>query len=480
MTRNGGGEISQDVEALEIASFSNGQQARRGQFAVCTAIAEADFAPLHARTERSFGAIVGRLDTFEFQESEQPPMVLEKSRGKIADLAVGTVQIPLGQSENPFLDRDRTQQQLLPIHLAAAKLVPEPEESGVLSQSVAAESLHRTALGELHNPQQVAFQVSPAELRMAGVILQVRTETVAAQHTPENGSQQSHQHFAAAGGSHCVDHVPHRDKSPQEALVAVGPPARLIDVQHRFILQLPFQFLAPSSHRLAGFFPTFLRAPQTHLDSQHLRQQRQHHPARHATYHRQIGNQGRQPGAEVSGDILRQSRARALSTLRTYHAIAPIFDDPSLDGRKLSDLLPLYRAGDPRLLDLGGQSMPAVPALFRQDGPNLVDSFGGNQGPIRSAMAGLPARLPSALLAPAPLARLASQSIGGWRLGGVGGVLFAPRQLPLQIRDLLLGVRDLLLGVGDLLLFLGDLPAQLLHCAAQTLVLAAQYLAHRR
>jgi hypothetical protein len=53
----------------------NGQQACRGQFTVCTAVCEANFAPLHARTEGSFGAIVGRLDTFEFQESEQPSVV---------------------------------------------------------------------------------------------------------------------------------------------------------------------------------------------------------------------------------------------------------------------------------------------------------------------------------------------------------------------------------------------------------------------
>src|SRR5580693_4375898 len=127
MTRNSGSEISQDVEALKVTSFSDGQQACRGQFATGAAIAETDFAPLDARTERSFGAIVGGLDTFEFQESEQPPVVLEKSRSEIADLPVGTVQMPLGQSENPFLDRDRAQQQLAPINLAAAKLVPEPE-----------------------------------------------------------------------------------------------------------------------------------------------------------------------------------------------------------------------------------------------------------------------------------------------------------------------------------------------------------------
>ena len=117
--------------------------------------------------------------------------------------------------------------------------------------------------------------------------------------------------------------------------------------------------------------------------------------------------------------------------------------------------------------------MPAVPALLRRDGPNFVDSFRGNQRPMRSAMAGLPAGLPAALLSPAPLARLACQSIGGGRFGGVRGVLLAQRQLPLQIRDLLLLLRDLFR-------LLGKLPTQLLHFAEQTFVLSAQCLADRR
>jgi hypothetical protein len=50
----------------------------------------------------------------------------------------------------------------------------------MLGQRVAAESLYRAVLGELHNTQQISFQVRPTELRFAGMILQVRAETVAA------------------------------------------------------------------------------------------------------------------------------------------------------------------------------------------------------------------------------------------------------------------------------------------------------------
>jgi hypothetical protein len=153
--------------------------------------------------------------------------------------------------------------------------------------------------------------------------------------------------------------------------------------------------------------------------------------------------------------------------------MALIFDDPSLDGRYLRDLMALYGASGPRLLDLRRQTMPAVPALLRQDRPNLVDSFRRNQRPMRPAMAGLPASLPPTLLSPAPPARLACQSIGGRRFGGIRGVLFASSQLSLQFRDLLL-------FLGDFLSLLGQLPAQLLHFAAQTFVLATQCLSHRR
>src|SRR5271157_3329570 len=337
----------------------------------------------------------------------------------------------------------------------------------MLGQRVAAESLYRAVLGELHNPQQISLQVRPTELRFAGMILQVRAETVAAQHALKDGSQQTDQHFAAAGGRHRVDHVPRRHESPQEALRAVGPPARLVHVQYGFILPLPFQFLARGGHRLAGFFPALLRTPQTDLDAQHLPQQRLHHPTRHTAHHRQIGDQRRQLGAEVPQGFLWHPRPRALAALGTDYPMALIFDDASLDGGQLGHLMPLHRAGGLHLLDLRRQGLAAMRALLWQQGPNLVDSFGGHQRPMRSAMAGLSPRLPPALLPPAPLARRACQSIGGRWLGRVRGVLFAQRQLTLQVDDLLLSIRDLplllrdLLGQPvDLLILIGQLPAQ--------------------
>jgi hypothetical protein len=79
--------------------------------------------------------------------------------------------------------------------------VPEPEQLGVFRQRIPAESLHHAAFGELHDPQQIASQMSPTELRLTLVILQIRAETVAAQDALEDRSQQADQNLAAAGGS---------------------------------------------------------------------------------------------------------------------------------------------------------------------------------------------------------------------------------------------------------------------------------------
>jgi hypothetical protein len=105
--------------------------------------------------------------------------------------------------------------------------------------------------------------------------------------------------------------------------------------------------------------------------------------------------------------------------------MALIFDDASLDGWQLGDLMPLHRAGGLHLRDLRRQGLAAMLALLRQKGPHLVDSFGWYQRPMRAAMAGLSTRLPPALLPPAPLAGFARQSIGGRRFGGIRRVLLA-------------------------------------------------------
>jgi hypothetical protein len=68
----------------ELTGFGNGQQSSRGQLAGSTAIPEADFSPLHTGAQ-------GGLDTFLFEKSEQPLIMLEQSPSEIPDLAMGTI-----------------------------------------------------------------------------------------------------------------------------------------------------------------------------------------------------------------------------------------------------------------------------------------------------------------------------------------------------------------------------------------------------
>jgi hypothetical protein len=93
--------------------------------------------------------------------------------------------------------------------------------------------------------------------------------------------------------------------------------------------------------------------------------------------------------------------------------------------------MPLHHAGGLDMLN-HWQEMFAVLALFRQDGPNLVDSLGRDQRPMRSTMAGLATRIPPALLAPIPWTRLARQSIGRSWLGRIRGVLLVGAPNPLS------------------------------------------------
>ena len=68
-----------------------------------------------------------------------------------------------------------------------------------------------------------------------------------------------------------------------------------------------------------------------------------------------------------------------------------------------------------------------------------MDLVDGHQQPmVARRVSGLPARPSPALLPAASLSLLPGQPVGGGWLGGVGGVLPARRQLPLQIGNLLL------------------------------------------
>ena len=149
--------------------------------------------------------------------------------------------------------------------------------------------------------------------------------------------------------------------------------------------------------------------------------------------------------------------------------MALVFDDPRPDRRQFGHLMPPHRADGFGLFQLLWQGMPALEALRRQHEPDLIDSIGGSERPMRSAMTGLAAYFALAFLSPAPLAGFAGEAIGGRGLGGSSGILPAKCQLPLQIGDLLFGVGDLLVFLDDLLVFLSELLGLLVELLPQLL-----------
>src|SRR5947207_1800354 len=93
---------------------------------------------------------------------------------------------------------------------------------------------------------------------------------------------------------------------------------------------------------------------------------------------------------------------------------------------------------------------------------------------MMSRVSGLGTRFALALVPSAARSLLASKSVRRRWFGRVGRVLFPPRQLPLQIRDLLLAFRNLLLGVSDLLLAFRNLLLVFGYFTSEFFVLSQQ------
>src|ERR1035437_3211077 len=139
-------------------------------------------------------------------------------------------------------------------------------------QSVAAEALRVGCLADFLYAQDIAFEVSPAKLALALVVLQVTGTTVAAKDSGEYFTQQLNQHFGSAREGYFVENEVRRHQSPEPAFISAGAIASFVAVDHRLMGQLPFQFRAGFGDRFAGFFPGFLNAAQTERYAQNLSQ----------------------------------------------------------------------------------------------------------------------------------------------------------------------------------------------------------------
>src|SRR5215475_10738401 len=123
------------------------------------------------------------------------------------------LQMAHAQIKEPFFNGNGAFAQLLAIDETATELVPESKEPGMLGESVPAELLHDAVLAQIQHAQESAFQVRPAKLGFAGVILKIGAKTITAQDSLECRPQHTNQNFTAAV-SHRVDHILQGNKRP--------------------------------------------------------------------------------------------------------------------------------------------------------------------------------------------------------------------------------------------------------------------------
>ena len=99
-------QIIQRGSILHSACTSDRQQASHCDFTLSAAASEADLAPLYGATQRLFSDVIGRLDAFVAQESEEPFEVLQQCQSEVGHVFVGAIEIAVGQRKELLLQRN--------------------------------------------------------------------------------------------------------------------------------------------------------------------------------------------------------------------------------------------------------------------------------------------------------------------------------------------------------------------------------------
>src|SRR5436190_22211994 len=100
MSANRRGQIGECIELLHLTRARDRQQTGDGELAGLAAIAEHDLAPLYGRAQRTFRAVIGRLDALVMNEDEELLMVREQRGRQIAGVVVPAVKMPFAQAKN--------------------------------------------------------------------------------------------------------------------------------------------------------------------------------------------------------------------------------------------------------------------------------------------------------------------------------------------------------------------------------------------
>jgi hypothetical protein len=95
---------------------------------------------------------------------------------------------------------------------------PYRTPGSVQSRRVAAEPLRLRCFGYFQYFQDIAFEVCPAELPCALVVLQISGTAVAAKNSGEYVTQQLNQHFGPAREGYLIEDEVRRHQSPSRRL----------------------------------------------------------------------------------------------------------------------------------------------------------------------------------------------------------------------------------------------------------------------
>ena len=253
MAAHGVGDKLQPVALLHDASPGDGEKPGGGDFPFRALVSERDFAPNHSVPQSALRAVVGRLDIGIIQKCEQPVAMLEHRCRQYPHFLVLTVEVLPAELEKALLQRNRFPDQLGPVQFIAPKPMPQPKQLRRLRQRVAAEPFGVGRAAKFLNSQQIPLQMSPTELGVTLVILQVCPESVTAQNPRKHGAQQMDEDGGTARGGHREEDEGTGHQRPQPPSFPHAAPAGFIAVQHRLARQLPLQLLAGLRQRLAGF-----------------------------------------------------------------------------------------------------------------------------------------------------------------------------------------------------------------------------------
>ena len=83
----------------------------------------------------------------------------EQGPGHVAHFGVVAVEVTIRQLEELLLQRDGLSHQLRAVCVVAAKAMPEPKQSCVERQRVAAKPIRLGSLSEVQDAEQIAFQM---------------------------------------------------------------------------------------------------------------------------------------------------------------------------------------------------------------------------------------------------------------------------------------------------------------------------------